>query len=136
MRSMGLALALLLSSCVSSGVVRTPPPAAAARVASLVGDDVLLAVWDGSFSQDGSRVVVLTDAAVTLHDDGSTHRLGLDGIDSIAVDQDAGGVVVRAGKTVLVLPIDTDDRLAFADLLRRAVQDRKLAGAAPTSTAP
>jgi hypothetical protein len=112
---------------VSSGIVAGIPPGATAVGRPLAGDDVVVAGWDGSFSQDGSLLVLVTEERLIRHDEQGERVIPLIDIVQIIVDEDEGQVVVTTTGDRLALPIgSSNERLGFAKALQQAVQQRKL----------
>jgi len=111
---------------VSSGIVAGIPPGAMGVGRPLAGDDVVVAGWDGSFSQDGSLLVLVTEERLIRHDEQGERVIPLQDIVQIIVDEDGGQVVVTTTGDRLALPIgSSSERLAFAKALQQAVQRRK-----------
>jgi hypothetical protein len=133
------------SSCftlISSGIQAKIPPGAETVGRPLAGDERVLLGWDGSFSQDGGLLVLVTDKRLIKHDDSGDHSVALAEISGIVVDEDEGRVVVQTALGLLAVPMrSSSERLELARVLQRAVQQAKIeradADAAPqTPQAP
>jgi len=126
----GLALCCGLGGCflrVSSGVTAGVPSGAVAIAPALAGGEDVVASYDGSFGQDGSFLVLVTNERVVLHTaEAGDRAIALLDITGIIVDEDEGRVLIKSVGDALIVPMYwANDRLALAKAVQRAVQARK-----------
>lgn len=134
-----IAMGGLLGGCflsVTSGVVRGVPVGAQAAATGLLATaadgaaettEVVRYSWDGSFHQDGSLLVLLTDRRLWRRDATGDVHIELIDVQQIVVDEDEGHVRVKTAGALMLLPLSTSsERLTFARHLQEAVQASKI----------